>query len=126
MEQHARLQKQPGSIRPDEYNWRCHVLPALGTKKVAAVTRADIAHLHHAMRATPGAANRVLARIALEHVDGYRTAFGITQESKDHLSLTLCAVARRPKLGQCTGMALAVGGREIVESQSAFAQVTGG
>jgi integrase len=40
------------------------VLPALGTKKVAAVTRADIGSLHHAMRETPGAANRVLALLS--------------------------------------------------------------
>jgi len=64
MEQHARVKKKPGSIRPDEYNLRCHVLPTLGTKKVAALTRADIAHVHHAMRATPGAANRILALLS--------------------------------------------------------------
>jgi hypothetical protein len=67
MEQHARVKKKPGSICPDEYNLRCHVLPALGTKKVTAVTRADIAHLHHAMRAPPGAANRVLALLWCDH-----------------------------------------------------------
>jgi integrase len=33
-------------------------------KKVVAVTRADIASLHHAMRATPGAANRVLSLLS--------------------------------------------------------------
>jgi integrase len=64
MAQHARVKKKPGSIRPDEYNLRCHVLPALGTKKVAVLTRADITHLHHAMRAAPGAANRVLALLS--------------------------------------------------------------
>jgi integrase len=64
MAEHARVKKKAGSIRPDEYNLRCHVLPALGTKKVAAVTRADVAHLHHTMRQTPGAANRVLALLS--------------------------------------------------------------
>jgi len=64
MAEHARVKKKAGSIRPDEYNLRCHVLPTLGTKKVAAVTRADVAHLHHAMRDTPGAANRVLALLS--------------------------------------------------------------
>ena len=37
------------------------ILPAIGMKKVADVTRADIARLHHACRDTPYQANRVLA-----------------------------------------------------------------
>jgi integrase len=64
MREHSLVKKKPGSIRPDEYNLHCHVLPALGSKKVVAVTRADIASLHHAMRATPGAANRVLSLLS--------------------------------------------------------------
>ena len=64
MAEHSLIKKKPGSIRPDEYNLRCHVLPALGTKKVATVTRADIASLHHAMRETPGAANRALSLLS--------------------------------------------------------------
>ena len=37
------------------------VLPALGKKRVADVTRQDVAKLHHARRATPTEANRALA-----------------------------------------------------------------
>jgi integrase len=37
------------------------ILPALGKRKVADVTRADITKLHHANRAAPYQANRVLA-----------------------------------------------------------------
>ena len=37
------------------------ILPALGTRKVADVSRADIAKLHHANREAPYQANRVLA-----------------------------------------------------------------
>ncbi|WP_256868508.1 tyrosine-type recombinase/integrase [Candidatus Entotheonella palauensis] len=58
------MKKKPGSLRPDEYNLRCHVVPALGNKKVADITRADIAELHFAMHETPGAANRVLALLS--------------------------------------------------------------
>jgi integrase len=64
MQEHALVKKKPLSIRPDAYNLRCHVLPALGKKKIAMVTRADIAALHHTMHATPGAANRVLALLS--------------------------------------------------------------
>ena len=41
--------------------WEKHLLPALGTTKVAAVTSADVARLHRRMRARPYLANRVLA-----------------------------------------------------------------
>ena len=61
MAEHARVKKKPRSVQSDETLLRLHILPALGTKKVAAVTRADIAKLHHAMRDRPGAANRTLA-----------------------------------------------------------------
>src|SRR3954469_24621610 len=37
------------------------ILPAIGRRKVADITRADIAKLHHANRATPYQSNRLLA-----------------------------------------------------------------
>jgi integrase len=37
------------------------ILPALGTKRVADVTRQDVGRLHHGRRATPTEANRALA-----------------------------------------------------------------
>ncbi len=64
MAEHALVKKKAGSSRPDEYNLRCHVLPALGKMKVASVSRTDIAELHNSMRDTPGAANRVLALLS--------------------------------------------------------------
>ncbi len=64
MAEHARPKKKPRSVQSDESNLRNHVLPALGPKKVAAITRADLARLHHSMRDTPGAANRVLALLS--------------------------------------------------------------
>ncbi len=41
--------------------FRCHILPQLGDKQVAAVTPADIERRHSAMRATPYIANRTLS-----------------------------------------------------------------
>lgn len=41
-----------------------HVLPTLGKRKVASITRGDIAKLHHGMRGTAYQANRVLAVIS--------------------------------------------------------------
>jgi len=63
LEEHARPKKKPSSVKMDELNLRLHVRPRLGHRRVCDVNRADIARLHHEMRATPGAANRVLALI---------------------------------------------------------------
>jgi integrase len=40
------------------------ILPALGRKRVADVTRSDVARLHHARRTTPTEANRALALLS--------------------------------------------------------------
>lgn len=64
LDEHAEVKKKPESIRHDAFNLRLHVLPAMGKHRVATVTRADIAELHHAMHGTPGAANRVLALLS--------------------------------------------------------------
>lgn len=71
MIEHAEPKKKPSSVRMDRTNLRLHVLPALGSRLVTEVTRADMAHLHHAMRGTPGAANRVLALLS--------TMFGLAE-----------------------------------------------
>jgi integrase len=62
--EHAATKKRSSSTRMDKINLRLHVLPALGRLRVQDVTRADIAQLHHGMRSTPGAANRVLALLS--------------------------------------------------------------
>nr|WP_277925639.1 site-specific integrase [Sphingomonas sp. JXJ CY 53] len=61
MSEHAETRKKDSSIRNDRRLIDAHIIPALGSKKVASVTRADIAGLHHALRATPYEANRMLA-----------------------------------------------------------------
>ncbi len=64
MKEHANVKKRASSAQMDAINLRLHVLPALGRKKVATVTRTDITSLHHAMRDRPGAANRVMALLS--------------------------------------------------------------
>jgi len=59
LDEYARLRKKPRSIKEDERNLRRLVLPALGTKRLDAITRQDLARLHHDLRDTPTAANRV-------------------------------------------------------------------
>jgi integrase len=62
--QHAELKKKPTSLRNDRLNLRLHVLRRLGPLPLGAVTREDVATLHHALRETPTAANRVLALLS--------------------------------------------------------------
>ena len=64
LNEHARVKKKPSSVRMDESNLRGHVLPQLGHRRVDQLSRADVGSLHHSMRATPGAANRVLALLS--------------------------------------------------------------
>ena len=64
LREHAAPHKKPRSVEEDQRLLRLHVLPALGRKKVAGIARADITGLHHAMRDTPGAANRTLALLS--------------------------------------------------------------
>lgn len=62
--EHAETRKKATSVRNDRRLIDTHVIPALGPKKVAAVTRADIAALHHSLRSTPYEANRMLAMMS--------------------------------------------------------------
>ena len=64
LEQHARSKKKPSSVKADEVNLKNHVLPNLGRLRVDAVSREDVGALHHKLRKTSGAANRVLALVS--------------------------------------------------------------
>jgi integrase len=55
------VKRRPGTQREFSAHVRRHILPALGSLAVAAVTRADVAKLHHRLRASPVSANRMVA-----------------------------------------------------------------
>jgi integrase len=61
LEEHAEAKKKPASVAEDRRMLAGFILPALGSRKVSAVSRGDVAKLHHALRETPYQANRVLA-----------------------------------------------------------------
>ncbi|MDR4485373.1 MAG: tyrosine-type recombinase/integrase [Nitrospirales bacterium] len=61
LEQYATPHKKPRSIVEDRRNLDNHVLPVLGTKLLENIARADVAQLHHRLRTSPTAANRVLS-----------------------------------------------------------------
>jgi integrase len=62
--QHALPRKKASSIRSDRWLLDRHILPRLGGVPVTALTRQDVAALHHGMRATPHGANRARALLS--------------------------------------------------------------
>ena len=60
LDEHASAHCKPSTAHSYGFAIRQHVLPRLGRRSVSDITRADVAELHHAMRATPYAANRTL------------------------------------------------------------------
>ncbi|MFZ5585982.1 MAG: tyrosine-type recombinase/integrase [Thermodesulfobacteriota bacterium] len=62
LSQHAEAKKKPASIIRDRRLIERFILPAMGSMKIDAVSRADVARLHHKIgQATPIQANRILA-----------------------------------------------------------------
>lgn len=64
MKEHAKPFKKERSAELDEKNWRMHILPVLGEKRVKDVTRADILKLHGTLSDKPATANQVLALLS--------------------------------------------------------------
>ncbi len=76
IEEHSKVNKKPASVVQDRQRFRLHILPRLGHRRVVDITRADVAELHTAMAAIPGAANNVRSLLAkafsLAEVWGWR------------------------------------------------------
>jgi integrase len=62
--EHAEAKRKPRTAKEYRRLAENVIVPALGGKRVADVRRADVARLHHACRATPTTANRVLALLS--------------------------------------------------------------
>ena len=63
--EHAETKCKPGTAKEYRRQFETNILPALGSKRVADVTRADVAKLHHARRGTPTDANRTLGLLSV-------------------------------------------------------------
>ena len=61
---HAEIRKKDSSIKNDRRLVDTHILPAIGSKKVASISRQDITRMHHSLRGTPYEANRMLALVS--------------------------------------------------------------
>jgi integrase len=59
--EHAIPFKKASSRERDDINWRCHILPALGTKRVRDLTKADILKLQGSLSEKPAVANQCVA-----------------------------------------------------------------
>jgi integrase len=64
MDLHARPKKKPRSVEKDETLLRLYILPALASRKLAAIGAADVARLHRDLGAHPVQANRVVALLS--------------------------------------------------------------
>jgi integrase len=62
--EHAKVRKKASSAKEDRRIWDKYVLPALGRRSVAGITRGDIAGLHGGLGANPYQANRVLSLLS--------------------------------------------------------------
>ena len=59
--EHVNAKRKPGTAAEYKRLIDTLILPAIGPRKVAAVTRQDVAKLHHSLRDTPYQANRMFA-----------------------------------------------------------------
>ena len=64
LREHAEPEQQPSSVKEDKCLLAKKLVSALGRRDVRAISRQDVARLHHSLRATPGAANRSLALLS--------------------------------------------------------------
>lgn len=62
--EHVATKMRPKSAAEERRMLSRLLLPALGKRKLADVSRADVARLHHDLRATPTQANRVLSLLS--------------------------------------------------------------
>lgn len=81
LSEHAEPHKKPRSVQEDRRNMRLHVLPTLASKKVSAVTRADVAKIHSSLRNRPGAANKV--RALLSHMFALAETWGLRPDGSN-------------------------------------------
>jgi hypothetical protein len=64
LEEHAAIRCTPRTMAEYSRMVERHLLPAVGGLKVESFTNRDGRRGHHALRATPGQANRVLAALS--------------------------------------------------------------
>lgn len=63
LEMHVKAKRKGRTVETYQTLLDRHVLPAIGSKRVADIRRADVSTLHGKMKDTPGAANRAVALI---------------------------------------------------------------
>ena len=76
IEEHARIKNKPRSVKRAQQLWDRCILPRFGKRRVAHITRADVARIMTEMADTPAMANKVLSLLSksfnLAEVWGWR------------------------------------------------------
>lgn len=76
--EYGRVHKKPSSVTEDERNFRLHVAPVIGAKRIGDVTRRDMARIHGQRAAHPANANRCLALVS--HLFTIAAKWGVVPE----------------------------------------------
>ena len=79
LEDHVAVRCKPSTAAQRRFLLRKHVLPALGSLPLGAVTRQHVADLHHELRGTPATANAAVA--TLSRMFTYAETCGLAPES---------------------------------------------
>ena len=64
LEDHVAVRCKPSTAAQRRFVLRKHILPALGSLPLGAVTRQHVADLHHGLRGTPATANAAVATLS--------------------------------------------------------------
>lgn len=64
MSEYATPYKKPRSQKIDEINWRLHILPKIGKKRIRELTQAHIMTLHGGLSSMPAVGNQCLALLS--------------------------------------------------------------
>jgi integrase len=78
LSEYALRRKKPRSIEEDRRNFRLHILPALGPRRIQEVTRSDIARLHSSRASHPANANGCLTLVS--HLFTIAAKWGVLPE----------------------------------------------
>lgn len=110
---HAEHHCKPGTVVGYRYHLKIYINPRAGKLQVAAITRADIARLHHDLRFAPVQANRCLQLLSkmfnLAEVWGFaptaRTLAATSRSTRRRSGSVTCPSRNWPNSARCYGNA---------------------
>lgn len=81
LNEHVKVRCKPTTVGAVSIAIDVHIVPALGKRRLAAVTAEEVTSLHHRLRNTPAQANAVVD--TLSRMYGYAEAWGLAAEGQN-------------------------------------------